>query len=160
MGAVDWALAEKVAIRAAGREPFADSYHYRSLTDDFGELTSIAEDQVAAAIKHCWDANGYVIDPHTACGYHVLEELPAAPGTAARVLLSTASPYKFPRAVAGALRLFCPPDDFACMKVLEKATNTTAPVQLATLQEKPVLHTDVVDIDGMSAFVEQAASKL
>ena len=118
------------------------------------------EDQVAAAIKHCWDANGYVIDPHTACGYHVLEELPAAPGTAARVLLSTASPYKFPRAVAGALRLFCPPDDFACMKVLEKATNTTAPVQLATLQEKPVLHTDVVDIDGMSAFVEQAASKL
>lgn len=49
MGAVDWALAEKVAIRAAGREPFADSYHYRSLTDDFGELTSIAEDQVAEA---------------------------------------------------------------------------------------------------------------
>ena len=118
------------------------------------------EDQVAAAIKHCWDANGYVIDPHTACGYHVLEELPAAPGTAARVLLSTASPYKFPRAVAGALGLFCPPDDFACMKVLEKATNTTAPAQLATLEDKPVLHTDVVDIDSMSAYVEQAASNL
>ena len=118
------------------------------------------EDQVAAAIKSCWDANGYVIDPHTACGYHVLQELPAAPKTAARVLLSTASPYKFPRAVAGALGLFCPPDDFACMKVLEKATGTTAPAQLANLRDKAVLHTDVVDIDGMSAYVERAAKSL
>ena len=30
-----------------------------------------SEDEVRAAIKSCWDANGYVIDPHTACGYHV-----------------------------------------------------------------------------------------
>jgi coenzyme F420 biosynthesis associated uncharacterized protein len=47
--AVDWGLAEKVAVRAAGREPFAESYHYASLTTDFTELTAIAEDQVAAA---------------------------------------------------------------------------------------------------------------
>lgn len=47
MGAVDWALAERVAVRAAGREPFADSYYYPSLTTDFAELTAIAEDQVA-----------------------------------------------------------------------------------------------------------------
>ncbi|MDN0063799.1 threonine synthase [Collinsella ihumii] len=118
------------------------------------------EDQVAAAIRDCWDANAYVIDPHTACGYHVLEELPASPGTAARVLLSTASPYKFPRAVAGALGLFCPPSDFACMDVLAKATGTTPPAQLATLQQKPTLHTDVVDVDAMGAFVEHAALNL
>ncbi|CAN5246235.1 zinc-dependent metalloprotease [soil metagenome] len=49
MGIVDWALAEKVAVRAAGREPFADSYHYASLVTDFSELTSVAEDQVAEA---------------------------------------------------------------------------------------------------------------
>ena len=30
-GAVDWALAERVAVRVAGREPFAESYHYDSL---------------------------------------------------------------------------------------------------------------------------------
>ena len=101
------------------------------------------EDQVANAIKECWDANGYVIDPHTACGFHVLAEQPAAPDAKARILLSTASPYKFPRAVAGALGLFCPPSDFACMDVLAKATDTTAPEQLSTLQDKPVLHTDV-----------------
>ena len=118
------------------------------------------EDEVARAIKACWDENGYLIDPHTACGYHVLSHMPAAPGSKARVLLSTANPYKFPRAVAGALGLFCPPDDFACMQVLEKATGTCAPIQLAELQDKPVLHTDVVDIDGMASFVEQSAGGL
>lgn len=118
------------------------------------------EDQVAAAIKDCWDRNGYLIDPHTACGYHVLGQVPAASDAKARVVLSTASPYKFPRAVAGSLGLFCPPDDFACMKVLEKATGTVAPAQLSELQQKPVLHDAVVDIDGMSGFVEQAAAEL
>ncbi len=118
------------------------------------------EDEVARAIKACWDENGYLIDPHTACGYHVLSQMPAAPGSKARILLSTANPYKFPRAVAGALGLFCPPDDFACMQVLEKATGTCAPTQLAELQDKPVLHTDVVNIDGMASFVEQAAGGL
>ncbi|WP_281694501.1 threonine synthase [Collinsella tanakaei] len=118
------------------------------------------EDQVAAAIKDCWDRNGYLIDPHTACGYHVLGQVPAAPDAKARVVLSTASPYKFPRAVAGSLGLFCPPDDFACMNVLEKATGTVAPAQLSELQQKPVLHDAVVDIDGMGGFVEQVASKL
>jgi coenzyme F420 biosynthesis associated uncharacterized protein len=47
--AVDWALAERVAARAAGREPFAESYHYASLSSDFAELTAIAEQQVAEA---------------------------------------------------------------------------------------------------------------
>lgn len=118
------------------------------------------EDEVARAIKACWDENGYLIDPHTACGYHVLSHMPSVPGSKARILLSTANPYKFPRAVASALGLFCPPDDFACMQVLEKATGTCAPTQLAELQDKPVLHTDVVDIDGMASFVEQAAGGL
>ena len=47
MAAVDWGLAAKVAARATGSEPFADSYHYASLNSDFEELTAIAEDQVA-----------------------------------------------------------------------------------------------------------------
>jgi coenzyme F420 biosynthesis associated uncharacterized protein len=46
---VAWDLAEKVAVRVAGREPFAESYHYASLEPDFAELTAEAEDLVAAA---------------------------------------------------------------------------------------------------------------
>jgi coenzyme F420 biosynthesis associated uncharacterized protein len=44
---VDWALAQRVAIRAAGSEPFSGSYHYDSLLPDFTELTAIAEEKVA-----------------------------------------------------------------------------------------------------------------
>ncbi len=47
--AVDWALAERVAVRAAGTDPFARSYHADSLAEDFDELTARAEEQVAEA---------------------------------------------------------------------------------------------------------------
>ena len=119
-----------------------------------------SEDEVAAAIHACWEDHGYLIDPHTACGYHVLGRLAPAAGAKARVLLSTASPYKFPRAVAEALGIEAPADDFACMDALAQATGTTPPAQLAALRETPVLHDDVVDIAGMGAFVEQAVAKL
>jgi len=45
---IAWDLAERVAVRVAGREPFADSYHYASLQPDFDELTAEAEELVAA----------------------------------------------------------------------------------------------------------------
>jgi coenzyme F420 biosynthesis associated uncharacterized protein len=45
---VAWDLAEKVAIRVAGREPFSESYHYASLQPDFDEFTAEAEELVAA----------------------------------------------------------------------------------------------------------------
>jgi coenzyme F420 biosynthesis associated uncharacterized protein len=48
-GPVDWDLAERVAVRVAGREPLADSYHYARLADDFTELTAQAEHLVERA---------------------------------------------------------------------------------------------------------------
>src|SRR5262249_30456063 len=40
---LDWALAERVARRVAGREPLAASYLAESLRDDFRHLTAEAE---------------------------------------------------------------------------------------------------------------------
>src|SRR5881275_1087505 len=48
-GPVDWGLAERIAVRVGGREPFAESYHYASLLPDFEELTAEAEELVYAA---------------------------------------------------------------------------------------------------------------
>lgn len=47
-GPVDWALAERVAVRAAGREPFAESYLGQSLQRDLDDATAEAEELVAA----------------------------------------------------------------------------------------------------------------
>ena len=48
-GPVDWGLAERVAVRVAGREPLAESYHYDRLAADFDEVTAQAEELVAQA---------------------------------------------------------------------------------------------------------------
>src|SRR4051794_17314236 len=48
-GPVDWGLAERIAVRVSGREPFAESYHYASLLPDFEELTAEAEELVSRA---------------------------------------------------------------------------------------------------------------
>ena len=48
-GPVDWDLAERVAVRVAGHEPLADSYHYDRLALDFEEVTAQAEQLVERA---------------------------------------------------------------------------------------------------------------
>ena len=117
------------------------------------------EDQVRAMIADCWQKNHYVIDPHTACGYYVMQHMPRDPLTP-RVLLSTASPYKFPRVVNEALGWDASGSDFDCMDVLAEHSGTTAPKALRGLERADVRFTDVVDIDGMPAYVEQAADRL
>ena len=117
------------------------------------------EDQVRAMIADCWQKNHYVIDPHTACGYYVMQQMPRDPLTP-RVLLSTASPYKFPRVVNEALGWDASGSDFDCMDVLTEHSGTTAPKALRGLEHADVRFTDVVDIDGVPAYVEQAADRL
>ncbi|MDO5685220.1 MAG: threonine synthase, partial [Bifidobacterium sp.] len=90
------------------------------------------EDQVRAMIADCWQKNHYVIDPHTACGYYVMQQMPRDPLTP-RVLLSTASPYKFPRVVNEALGWDASGSDFDCMDVLAEHSGTTAPKALRGL---------------------------
>ncbi|HEX4866127.1 MAG TPA: zinc-dependent metalloprotease [Acidimicrobiales bacterium] len=48
-GPVDWRLAERVAVRVSGQDPFARSYLSHSLQDDFAEATARAEELVAEA---------------------------------------------------------------------------------------------------------------
>jgi threonine synthase len=62
------------------------------------EAASASETEVAEAIRHVRAASGYLMDPHTACGYVALAKAKhrcAAPD----VILSTAHPAKFPDAM-------------------------------------------------------------
>ncbi|MDF7664978.1 threonine synthase [Bifidobacterium sp. ESL0745] len=117
------------------------------------------EDQVSQAITDCWNANRYVIDPHTACGYHVLTQMPQETAMP-RVLLSTASPYKFPRVVGKALGLDTTGTDFDCMDRLCEATGTTAPKNLRGLEHATERFTDVISIDEMPDYVSNVSERL
>jgi threonine synthase len=117
------------------------------------------ESQVSQAITDCWNANHYVIDPHTACGYYLLEQMPREAGMP-RVLLSTASPYKFPRVVGKALDLDVSGSDFDCMDQLTQATGTAAPANLRKLERADERFTDVIDVKDMPDYVRNASAKL
>ena len=52
------------------------------------------------------------------------------------VVLSTASPFKFPRSVLAALGRQAPENDFEAMQALEQATGRTAPASLAALKTR------------------------
>ncbi|MFR3272489.1 MAG: threonine synthase [Slackia sp.] len=60
------------------------------------------DDEAREAMKSCFDEHGYVLDPHTAVAWHVSRNTPKKDGVA-RIVLSTASPYKFCRDVCAAL---------------------------------------------------------
>ncbi|MEE1296155.1 MAG: threonine synthase [Bifidobacterium sp.] len=117
------------------------------------------EDQVSQMIGDCWRDHKYVIDPHTACGYFVMTQMPAEPGVP-RVLLSTASPYKFPRVVNGALGLKADGTDFECMDELSEATGTAVPPMLRSLESAPVRFRDCVEVSDMGHYVEQCAGEI
>ncbi len=51
-------------------------------------------------------------------------------------------------------------DGFACMDRLQALTGVAAPAQLSGLRDAPVLHTDVCDMDGMTAFVEGSCNRV
>ena len=88
-------------------EQLARTGRYEVPADLLAKIQSVfgcgwaSEDEVRTAIKSCWDANGYVIDPHTACGYHVFEKVaccfrPPAP-TSSRAPAATPWGSTFPR---------------------------------------------------------------
>ena len=78
------------------------------------------------------------------------------------VVLSTASPYKFSRDVYGAIVKGGSDglDDFAVMAKLQERTKTNPPVALSSLREKPVRHTDVLEVAQMDSFVEGAMNRI
>lgn len=109
--------------------------------------------QAAEVMGRVWREHGYVCDPHTAVAWHAADVFMEQADGAPVVVLSTASPYKFPAAVLSALGEEPGDDEFAMMDKLSALTGTPIPKNLATLREKQVRHKDVIDKDAMLDYV-------
>ncbi len=105
----------------------------------------------AEVIGRLWREQRYLCDPHTAVAWAVAEKHTRA--EAPMVVLSTASPYKFPAAVLGAIGEETGENEFAMMERLHAVTGTEIPKNLRGLEGRPVLHTDVIDTAGMLDYV-------
>ena len=111
-------------------------------------------------IGKVWQEHHYLCDTHTAVAWNVAQQYKAAnPAHAPVVVLSTASPYKFPAAVLGGLGEKAEGDEFAVMEQLERLTGVPAPKNLCGLRERPVRHTTVLDREEMLPFVLKKAQE-
>lgn len=106
--------------------------------------------QTSLQIERVYRSCGYVMDPHTAVGSYVLEQLAL---TEPCVLLSTASPYKFTRDVLKALQVEAAADDFVCMEQLSELTKTSIPQGLYALKSMKERFSDVIEVTDMEAYV-------
>ena len=106
--------------------------------------------QTSLQIERVYRSCGYVMDPHTAVGSYVLEQLAL---TEPCVLLSTASPYKFTRDVLKALQVEAAADDFVCMEQLSELTKTSIPQGLYALKSMKERFSDVIEVTDMETYV-------
>ncbi len=102
-----------------------------------------SEEQVAEEIKARYEQDNYLCDTHTAVAFHVAAQKKR--DGVPMVVLSTASPFKFPRSVLEALGHTAPENDFEAMQQLEQATGHTAPVSLSSLRQKAERFDAVID---------------
>ena len=114
----------------------------------------------AETIGALWRGEGYLCDPHTAVAVRAAQDYRRErPGDTPLVILSTASPYKFPGAVLGAIGGRAEGDEYAQMDALASLTGVPVPRRLAALREKDVLHRDVIGIDEMIPYIKTKLSE-
>ena len=119
------------------------------------------EEETLSEIRRCFEETGYLPDTHTAVALHAAkayqkEESAGAPV----VVLSTASPFKFPAAVLSALGETPEGDAFAQMAQLERASGLAAPASLSGLRGLEILHRDVIDKSDIADYVLQKLPQL
>ena len=106
------------------------------------------------AIGKVWKDDHYLCDTHTAVAWDVAQQYKQAnPEHNAVVVLSTASPYKFPAAVLEGIGEKTEGDEFDVMEQLHKVTGVPVPKNLADLRSRAVRHRDVIDRGEMLDYV-------
>lgn len=106
--------------------------------------------QAEAVIGRVYREQGYLMDPHTACGWAAAE---THRGDAPTVVLSTASPYKFSTAVLTAIGADISGSEYDRMERMQTLTGIPIPPALAALRTKPERHTGVIAKETMLEYV-------
>ena len=118
------------------------------------------DDATKAAIGRLWKEHHYLADTHTAVAWQVAQDYKAAcAGHNPVVVLSTASPYKFPAAVLEGLGEGSDGDGFDAMERLHALTGVPVPANLQGLRQREVLHRDVIDREDMLSYVLKKAGE-
>ena len=137
-------------------EQLADSGRYQvsaQLHKKIQELFAAGccdDGQASRTIERVWRQFDYLIDPHTAVAFHVLEEYRASTGDdTPAVVVSTASPFKFCTSVLSALGVEEHRPGTEALDQLAQHTGVPIPTPLAALKGKARRFDAVTERDGM-----------
>ena len=110
------------------------------------------EQQTLTTIKKYYDEYGYVVDPHTAVALHVYEQQKT---NRKAVILSTASPYKFPASVCKAIDENCDiSDEWKLFEAVRDKSGLSVPASLDGLEDKAVRFDGVCSAEEMVSAIK------
>ena len=126
---------------------------FKQLGDFYADFADEAE--IASEISETFETDHYVEDPHTAVASAVYKKYTLATGDQTpTVVVSTASPYKFPRVVVDSLiGSSAKADDFELVKQLADLSKVPLPKAVSDLFGAPVLHRTVIATSDMQNAV-------
>lgn len=112
--------------------------------------------KTAKAIADTYEKTGYVMDTHTAVAASVYKDYVANSNDPTKTLIaSTASPYKFGRAVMSAIDSdYESWEDFKLIDELSKVSNTAIPNAIEEIRTAPIRHKRLCEASQMQAEVE------
>lgn len=115
------------------------------IRDFYGNYAT--REEIYDAIKEVYEKQNYVMDTHTAVAYAVKEKYIKETKDDKQVLVvSTASPFKFPRSICSALNIDVDEiSDFEVLKRLSEAIENEIPENLSNLENSKILHDEVCD---------------
>lgn len=130
----------------------------QKIARDFGSGYA-NEDETYKTISDVYKTYGYLVDPHTAVGICVYDKYVAASGdTTKTVCVSTASPFKFNTAVAGAIfgdMAISGLSEFQISEYLSEKTGEAVPAPLVGLDKKTIRFSDIIDPEDMKKKAEE-----
>lgn len=110
--------------------------------------------EIQQTIASVYKQDKRVIDPHTAVAKHVADQYASLTGDKTKtVIVSTASPYKFPTVVLNELGEQREPSDEEMLEAIQKISHVNIPEVIKGLDDAPILHERVIESDDMKQTV-------
>ena len=135
----------------------AASGSYTVSTEIFRKLDSLFaagfcdDEQTQNVIGRMWREHTYLIDPHTAVAFDVLDQYRKQTGDKTpAIVVSTASPFKFSPAILEALGASLADTPYDQLEDLQTFTGWRIPQPLLSLRDKAIRFTDVCATDKAS----------
>ncbi|MCR5195293.1 MAG: threonine synthase [Pseudobutyrivibrio sp.] len=142
------------SLKASGKYQITPDMKAK-LDSFYGNYAS--EEETCQTIKKLYEDTGYIIDTHTGVASNVFGKYKAATGDdKTTVIASTASPFKFTRAVMGAIdSSYEKEEDFVLVDKLSELGKVAVPNAIEEIRSAAIRHDTVVEVPEMCAEVKR-----